>query len=154
MAKRFVLVGVIALVIALALAPAALAVANGYGGNVTTEPGTGPTGTGVVTTGEAGPGETLTFVFCSQAIPVGTVQADVETGKFTLNWTIPATADTGQCTLRGTGDQGTVITQAFTVTTTQNLAFTGAQIAFWALAGLGLMALGAGLIIRRRTVTA
>lgn len=151
MAKKLLVLGTLALVMALALAPAAFAVADGYGGDTSTVPGSGPTGTTVTTTGEAEPGEHLDFVFCSQSIPVGSVDADPEMGTFQFVWRVPPTADSGECTLRGSGDQGTIITQTFTVTTTQTLAYTGAQIGFWVLAGLGLMTLGAGLILKRKT---
>lgn len=150
MRKRIFLAGLLAVVLVLATAPAVLAAYEGSSPN----PSSGPTGTAVTwTAGGFTQGETVTFRFCSQQTVVGTDVAD-GSGNAHAAFDIPATAPAGTCTLTGTGGtSGRVVTTAFTVTTT-NIAYTGAQIMFWVMAGLGLIALGAGLLMKRRTVRA
>ncbi|MFH1736632.1 MAG: hypothetical protein ABH838_01910 [Actinomycetota bacterium] len=149
MRKRIMLTSLLAVVLVLVAAPTVLAA---YAGNAA-NPTSGTTGTAVAWTADGfTPGETVTFRFCSLQTVVGTDVADAS-GNAHVAFNVPATASVGACTITATGEtSGRVVTTGFTVT--GGLAYTGAQIMFWVMAGLGLIALGAGLLMKRRTVRA
>lgn len=150
MRKRILLAGLIAVVLVLATAPAVFAAYSGNAAN----PTSGPAGTVVTwTAGGFSSGELVTFRFCSQQVTVGTDTADID-GNAHVTFNVPATAPVGACTITATGMSGRVVTTGFTVTSTSSLAYTGAQIMFWIMAGLGIVALGAGLLMRRQPAKA
>jgi hypothetical protein len=148
MTKKFVLGAVLALAIMLIAAPIAMAA---YGPAIV--PDNGPVGTTATVSGQGQPGETFNFTFCTKLIPIGSATAD-QTGFYTLTFAVPTDANTGECHVRSVGSLGTVVDVAFTVAATPALAYTGAQIVFWVIGGLGIAAIGAGLMLNRRKVTA
>lgn len=148
MRKKILLAGILAIALVLVAAPTVFAA---YTGDAA-DPTSGTTGTAVTwTAGGFAAGEVVTFRFCSLQTVVGTDVADAS-GNAHVAFNVPATASVGACTITATGTSGRVVSTPFTVT--GGLAYTGAQIMFWVMAGLGLAALGAGLLMKRRTVTA
>lgn len=150
MRKKILLAGILAIALVLVAAPAVFAAYTGSAA----DPTSGPVGTPVTwTAGGFTAGETVTFRFCTLQEVVGTPQIADSSGNATIAFNVPATAPVGACTITATGGTSLrVVSTPFTVT--GGLAYTGAQIMFWVMAGLGMAALGAGLLMKRRTVTA
>lgn len=146
MRRNIFLAVLLAVALVIVAAPAVFAAYPG-------DPAVPPSGSsGTTVTWRAGgfsPGEeTVTFRFCQDQVIVGTDVAD-QAGYAYLSFTVPSTAPVGECTITATGDSGRTVTTPFTVS--GGLPYTGAQIMFWVMAGLGLAALGAGLLMKRRT---
>lgn len=153
MKVKVLIAGLLAIAIVLVAAPAVLAAT--YAGGAA-NPTSGPSGTAVTwTAGGFTAGDTVTFRFCTLQEVVGTPQIADSSGNATISFTVPPTAPVGACTITATGGTPVrVVSTPFTVTGTSSLAYTGAQILFWVMAGLGLAAIGAGLLMKRRTVSA
>jgi hypothetical protein len=152
MSKKILFITVLTVLLMLVTSPFVFAAYTGS----PPSPSSGGTGTTVSwSPGGFDQGETVNFYFCSQRIFVGSATAN-EIGTASITFAIPSNSDTGDCTLRGLGDRsGTEVTTTFTVTGagTTGLAYTGAQILFWLMAGAALIAIGVAFVKRQQVVS-
>jgi hypothetical protein len=111
----------------------------------TLDPGDGFTLTGT----EWGAGEQLTVTFESVPVVLGTITTAAD-GTFSFTGRVPDAAGAGAHTIVITPAASTLPTVRFGVTVRAVLAATGADVGWPPVAALGLLALGALLVLVRR----
>lgn len=111
----------------------------------TLDPGDGFTLTGT----EWGAGEQLTVTFESVPVVLGTITTAAD-GTFSFTGRVPDAAGAGAHTIVITPAASTLPTVRFGVTVRAVLAATGADVGWAPVAALGLLALGALLVLGRR----